>query len=159
MIAPETIRDVPFFAQLGEEERRQLASLADRRKLRAGETALDEGKPARELMVLVKGLVSFRPQQRSGGEEVAIGTIDASDGVFGIGALVAHDHACTHSALCLEDSEIVAIDGAGLLRLCDEQPRVGLAIHRVLTRILADRLLATREQLRSRIRPGLISHG
>ena len=41
----------------------------------------------------------------------------------------------------------------------EKNPEAGVRILRKLAAIMAERLIAAREQIRSRIRPGLISHG
>jgi len=156
MVALET---TPFFKELGAEERELLAGICEARRHAKGETLFREGDEAGALHVLVKGLVSFRQRQKHGGEEALMGSVNDPGDVFGIAAVVGDRHLYAHTAVCLEETELVRIDGEKLLALCEENPRAGFHIWLRLTAVLAERLAAAREQIRSRIRPGLISHG
>ena len=59
----------------------------------------------------------------------------------------------------MEDSEFVVMPVAELWEAFEENPAVGLSLLARFTHMLAERLAAAREQIRSRIRPGLISQG
>ena len=88
-----------------------------------------------------------------------MGTASEPGDVFGIAAVVRKSHASPYSAVCLEDTDVLQLDGKAFRALCEEQPAIGNRIlsHLILT--MARRLDAAREQLRSRVHPGLISHG
>jgi CRP-like cAMP-binding protein len=159
MVAPETLEKVPFFESLAPKERELLARLAHRRRYQAGEQIFAEGEQSDALRVLVRGMVSFRQQQRHGGEPVRMGAVDECGDVFGISAIVGRDNLYPHSAVCLEETDLIEVDGPELLSLCEQQPTTGVHILQRLAMVMAQRLTATREQIRSRIRPGLISHG
>jgi len=159
MVAPQRLAENPFFAGLTAEDRELLTPIAESRAYAAGETIFPEGGATDVLRVLDKGLVSFRMRQRHGGDEVAVGHAGDPGAVFGISALVGKGHVYPHSAICLEDAAVIEIDGNQLLALCKGQPRAGVRILVRLAAVMADRLSAAREQLRSRLRPGLISHG
>ena len=159
MVAPESLEDIPFFRDLRAEERDEIATITESRSYKAGETIFAEGASMDSLRVLTKGMISFRQHQKQGGEDSAMGHIETKGDVFGIAALVGDDNIYPHSAVCLEDSEVLEIDGAKLRSLCESKPALGAAVFRFLAVTVARRLSAAREQLRSRIRPGLISHG
>jgi toluene monooxygenase system ferredoxin subunit len=159
MVAPETLEHVPFFESLAPNERELLARLAHRRHYHAGEQIFAEGEQPDALRVLVRGMVSFRQRQRHGGEPVRMGGVDECGDVFGISAVVGRENLYPHSAVCLEETDVIEVDGPELLSLCESDPTTGVHILQRLATVMAQRLAATREQIRSRIRPGLISHG
>lgn len=159
MVAPESLEHVPFFESLEPKERALLARLAQRRRYRAGEEIFAEGEQPDALRVLVRGMVSFRQRQRHGGEPVRMGSIGECGDLFGISAIVGRDNLYPHSAVCLEETDVIEVDGPELLDLCEQEPATGVHILQRLATVMAQRLTATREQIRSRIRPGLISHG
>ena len=159
MVPSESLERTPFFRALGERERALLAPISGRHKYGAGDTIFREGDAAGPLRVLVKGLVSFRQQQRGGGTDTSMGTVSAEGELFGISALLGAGERYFYSAVCLEPTEVIELDGGKLVRLCEEHPDAGIRIMRRLTEVLAERLHAAREQIRSRVRPGLISHG
>ena len=54
---------------------------------------------------------------------------------------------------------MIEVAGAELMALCEKEPGVGLPLLLKLAAVMAERLTAAREQIRSRVSPGLISHG
>jgi len=159
MVAPDSLEHLKFFSQLEPSERDLIAPIAERRVYTAGETIFNEGKPVESLHILVDGLVSFRQCQRTGDEQVSIGNVCDSGDAFGITALVARDRPGPHSAVAVEKTEVIEINGGKLLELCEREPAVGVHLLLMLGAVMAQRLSAAREQLRSRVHPGLISHG
>lgn len=155
----EPVERTPFFRALGESERELLAAISRRKSFKVGETIFKEGDPPGPLRILVKGLVSFRQRQYNNEGEMTFGTVNAEGELFGISALLSARERYFYTAVCLEPTEVIELDGPKLLRLCEEQPIAGIRIMRRLTEVLAQRLTAAREQIRSRVRPGLISHG
>jgi len=159
MIAANKLSDLPFFADLEPATLELLAPLAEHRSAKAGERFFDEGAPSRHLRVLIKGLVSLRLKQDEEDHDVAMGTFDKPGDVIGISALVVEKGVHPYTAVCLEDCEVVELDARRLLEVCESRPQSGYAILRRLTNIMGERLATAREQIRSRVRPGLISHG
>jgi len=159
MVTPEALDRVPFFHDLDAEERELMAPISHRRNFARGETIFEEGKELDSLHVLASGLVSLRQQQKSGGSVITLGSVSNAGEMFGVSGLVAERTIALHSAVCLEDTETIEVDSDELLDLCERKPDVGVRILRRLGAIMAERLIAAREQIRSRIRPGLISHG
>jgi CRP-like cAMP-binding protein len=150
---------IPFFRALGDAERELLEPISKRKNYKKGETVFREGDPPGPLRILVKGLVSFRQRQESGDVDASIGNIAAEGELFGISALLGAKERYFYTAVCLEPTDVIELDGPKLLHLCEDQPIAGIRIMKRLTEALAQRLTAAREQIRSRVRPGLISHG
>ncbi len=159
MAKNESLDRIPFFHALGDAERELLAPVSARKNYKKGETMFREGDPPGPLRILVKGLVSFRQRQYGGEGEASFGSVAAEGELFGISALLGARERYFYTAVCLEPTEVIELDGPKLLRLCEENPIAGIRIMRRLTEVLAQRLTAAREQIRSRVRPGLISHG
>ena len=157
-VPADSLKEIAFFSTLEERERELLGSISHRRRYGKGEEMFAEGAATGPLRVLVDGLVSFRQHQQEGGEALMSSASEVG-AIFGISALMGKEHVCPYTAVCLEDTEVIEIDGAELMTLCEKQPDVGVQILRHLTEVLAARLAGAREQIRSRIRPGLISHG
>jgi CRP/FNR family transcriptional regulator, cyclic AMP receptor protein len=155
----ESLERIPFFRALGDTERALLDPISRRKTYRAGESIFKEGDPPGPLRILVKGLVSFRQRGYGSEGEATFGTVAAEGELFGISALLGAKERYFYTAVCLEPTEVIELDGPKLMRLCEEQPMAGIRIMTRLTEVLAHRLAATREQVRSRVRPGFISHG
>ena len=71
-------------------------------------------------------MVSFRQKQKHDGPEISIGSVCDHGAVFGITSLVAPGDPCPHTAVCVEDTRVIEVDGPELLTLCEEQPGVGV---------------------------------
>ena len=159
MVPEDSLERISFFRTLDDDERELVAPISRSRHFAAGDVIFAEGAAIGPLRVLVSGLVSFRQHQRSGGEDALMGTVSEEGDLFGISALMGGQESYAYSAVCLEDTEVIEIDGEKLMQLCQDHPAVGVRILRRLTQVVTERLYAAREQIRSRIRPGLISHG
>jgi CRP-like cAMP-binding protein len=159
MVAAESLERNPFFKALRPEARELLEPLSQRHSYRAGETIFCEGKETGPLRVLVEGLVSFRQSRPDTESDALMGSIARSGDIFGVSALMGRGQAYPYTAVCLEDTEVIEVGGDALMQLCEERPDVGVNILQRLNEVMAERLAAAREQIRSRIRPGLISHG
>lgn len=159
MVAAESLERNPFFKALRPEARELLEPLSKRHRYSAGETIFCEGKATGPLRVLVEGLVSFRQSQAEGESDALMGSVARSGDIFGVSALMGRGQAYPYTAVCLEDTEVIEVGGDDLMRLCEERPEIGVDILQRLNEVMAERLAAAREQIRSRIRPGLISHG
>jgi len=159
MVAAESLERSPFFKALRPEALELLEPISQRHSYRAGETIFGEGKETGPLRVLVKGLVSFRQSQPEGGSDALMGSVARSGDIFGVSALMGRGRAYPFTAVCLEDTEVIEVGGDQLMRLCEQRPDIGVHILQRLNEEMAERLAAAREQIRSRIQPGLISHG
>ena len=159
MATAESLERSPFFEALRPEALELLEPISRRHTYRAGETIFGEGKETGPLRVLVKGLVSFRQSQPEGESDALMGSVARSGEIFGVSALMGRGRAYPYTAVCLEDTEVIEVGGDELMKLCEQRPDVGVHILRRLNEEMAERLAAAREQIRSRIRPGLISHG
>jgi CRP-like cAMP-binding protein len=159
MAMNESLDRIPFFRALGDSERELLGPISRRKSYKSGETVFREGDPPGPLRILLKGIVSFRQRQENSETDATLGSIAAEGELFGISALLGARERYFYTAVCLEPTDVIELDGPKLLRLCEEQPIAGIRIMRRLTEVLAQRLTAAREQIRSRVRPGFISHG
>ncbi|MFQ5845374.1 MAG: cyclic nucleotide-binding domain-containing protein [Planctomycetota bacterium] len=157
MVALNRLKSVPVFDELDQEQARLLAPLMQERHYGAGDEIFREGEPARALVVLLDGLVSLRTQPEHGDEPVTLASLRGRQ-ILGWSAVVGGD-TYRASAICLEESVAIELEGGALLALCRKHPDLGVRVLHQLSGVIADRLDATRRQLERRLRPGLISHG
>ncbi len=155
MIATNRLKQVEVFEGLTEDQIRLLAPHMRERHYRSGEVLFREGQPARSLIVLLEGLVSLRAERE--GETTMLASLRGRQ-ILGWSAVVGGG-VYRATAICLEDSAGIELDGDDLQQLCEAHPVLGVRILRQLGTVIADRLDATRRQLGRRLRPGLISHG
>ena len=159
MESSESLGAFDFFSGLEAADRELLAAIATRRTYPAGTTIFAEGDGVGALRVLVSGLVSLRQKQRGGSGDMQMMSLGEPGAVFGIAALVGEENIYPHGAICMEETEVIELDRERLLALLEERPEAGVRILLRFAQSLSKRLSAAREQIRSRLRPGLISHG
>lgn len=159
MLNPKELTGLTFFSGLEAADVAYLAEIATRRTYDAGETIFSEGDPPGSLRILVGGLVSMRQQLKSSDHDSQMTSLSEPGDVFGIAALVGADHIYPASAFCLEETEVIEIDAERLFALFDEKPDAGVRILLRFAQHLSARLGSAREQIRSRVRRGLISQG
>jgi CRP-like cAMP-binding protein len=158
MISPEELKQLPFFRDLDDEERALLGGIARREYAETGQRLFEEGTPSHTLYIVVSGLVSLRQKTLHEGEEVAMMAGRPGE-LIGVSAMLGAAGVHPTSAICLEPTELIEIDAPVLMTALASNPAVGFRILRRLTHIVAERLAAARTQIRSQVRPGLISHG
>ena len=158
MISPEEHKQLPFFKDLDDEERALLAGIARRESAVAGQRIFEEGEPSRTFYIVVSGLVSLRQRTRLVGAEVAMEAGRPGE-LIGVSAMVGEAGVHPISGVCLEPTELIEIDAPVLMAALESNPAVGFRILKRLTHIVAERLATARAQIRSQIRPGVISHG
>jgi CRP/FNR family transcriptional regulator len=156
---PESLEALNFFHGLEPEDRDLLAAISTRHDYEAGSVIYTEGNRSSAVRVLESGLVSLRRSRKGALDHVQLTAVSEPGAVFGIGALVGEVNLHPHSAVCLEDTSVVAIDRERLLTTLHDNPEAGVRILLRFAQYLAARLTAARDQIRHRAHRGLISHG
>jgi CRP-like cAMP-binding protein len=159
MTTVDDFENLSFFDGLTAADRESLVAISERRSYAAGATIFAEGDGPGSLRVLVSGLVSLRQKLKGASGDAQMAAVSEPGSIFGIAALVGEEHLYPHSAVALEATEVIEIEADRLLELFDADPAAGVRILLRFSQYMAAKLSAAREQIRSRLRPGLISHG
>ena len=124
-----TLRRVPFFAVLGEEELRRLAGHCVVRFLNKEEVLFTEGDPCEGMYVVQSGAIKLFKMADTGREQVLVieraGSTVGELPVFDGGNLPA-------SAAALEDSSLLFLPKREFLELCRRNSEVAFAVIRSL---------------------------
>ena len=144
MISPERLRRYAHCAGASDELLKQVAMIAAERPFDVGERLLEEGGPARKLMLLESGSVDIVHTLGSG-KTVIVDTLVGGD-MMAWSALL-DPHVLTAGGVARTAGRLIAIDGEGMLRLCKEHPEYGLTMMTEVAKTLRARLEATRIQL------------
>jgi CRP-like cAMP-binding protein len=124
-----TLRRVPFFAVLGEEDLRRLAGHCVVRHLRREELLFAEGDPCEGMYVVQSGAIKVFKMADTGREQVLVieraGSTVGELPVFDGGNLPA-------SAAALEDSSLLFLPKREFLSLCRQNSEVAFAVIRSL---------------------------
>jgi CRP/FNR family cyclic AMP-dependent transcriptional regulator len=144
MISPEVLRRYPYFAGIHEESLKQLAMIAEEKRIPAATRIFNESDPADKLSVIVKGEVHVQ-FLLGNGELRTVDTLVDGD-ILGWSAMIA-PYKMTAHCTATKDTDLVRLDARKLRDLCDQDPRLGYQLTMEIARLLAHRLEGARVQL------------
>lgn len=139
----EKLEKHELFGLLNPKEMERLSNASGVVKLKKGDKVYSEGIPASHVFVLLKGRVELRRLTREGPSFLVEDVIKG--GLFGVSALMGTDRFLLN-AECVEDSEVLKIEGKVLRQILDLNPVVGYAIQRRISEIFFKRYLAATER-------------
>jgi CRP-like cAMP-binding protein len=139
MAAPEKIQDFKLFEGLSKEQLKTIADLTELKQIPDGETLFREKDPANNLYILLKGKVRIQVQLTSKPETIAITILSQPGQLIGWSGLVPNQH-YTAAAICLEDSQMLAIEGTKLMNALEKDCDMGFKIMRKISEVISDRL-------------------
>jgi CRP/FNR family transcriptional regulator, cyclic AMP receptor protein len=140
----DVLRASPFTAGLGGGERRRLSSFARLITAAADEVLLREGEPTPYLGILTSGRVALR-MRLPGRLPITVTTVEPGD-IVGWSAVVA-PYRATSTAIAVEPTELIALDGAPLRLALESDEDLAAAIYPRILRSVARRLEGSRLQL------------
>ena len=134
-----------IFGIFSDKQLSELAKITEKKAYKKRAHVYERGDRAKYLFVVTKGLVSLRDIEP--GDLVGISFEICEPGVlFGAGALMKpQEHSL--SAVCLEDSEVMAIEADGLFKLCEKDPRLGYTLMLTIAQLFFDRYKHAKNQL------------
>lgn len=150
MVSAEFLGRYPFFSFLKPSQLRSIAKVAKEKSFERGDILFREKDPANALFILVKGSlelfftveVEYHPELR---KELKYRVIYPGE-ISGISALI-EPYRLTSSARATEPSQVIMIEAAALLELCQKDEELSCALIRQVAKVAIDRLNATRLQL------------
>jgi CRP/FNR family transcriptional regulator, cyclic AMP receptor protein len=135
-----SLRDVPFFRHLDDEEREELEELLEPASFEAGETIFEEGGPEERLYVITSGTVEVHkavlPRRRQ-----HLATIEAPTVVGEMGLLTEPRAAASVEAIT--PIEAYSIDRDRFLEMLDEDSPAACKVVYEIGRTLANRMVRT----------------
>ena len=140
----EKLERCELFALLNPKEMERVSNASGYMKLKEGERVYSEGLPATHLFIVLKGRVALR-RPTKGGMSLLVDDLLPGD-IFGVSSLVRTDRYLLN-AECVEDSELLKVEGAALRDVLDENPVVAYAIQRRISQIFFKRYVDAMERL------------
>lgn len=144
MVSPELLRRYPFFAPISDVSLKQLAMLAEEKRVSAGETMFYEHDPADQLFVIVKGEVNISYTLGSGEQRVVDTLVD---GDLLVWSALVEPHRTTGIGTTTKETHLLAIPADPLRKLCEADPELGARLMNQIVKLLAHRLVGARVQL------------
>ena len=121
----EKLKKNEIFGLLNPDEIKRLSPATGIMTLKDGDRIYSEGMPASHLFVLIKGRVELK-RPTKGGPSLLIDDL-IPENIFGVSSLLGADRYLLN-AECVEDSELLKIEGKALRQILDQNPVVGCAM-------------------------------
>lgn len=131
MVAVNDLKKLDLFKDLTGDQIARLAEITTVTHCKRGEVVYRQGTPAKHLFLLNKGTVSLRRME----EHVGISFVTRVSGELLGAASLMEPQEYTLTGLCLEDSELYAIDAAKLFAIFQKDPAVGYKMALAVARI------------------------
>src|ERR671916_147508 len=137
---PPSLRDVPFFRHLNDEELEELEELLEPASFEAGETIFEEGGPEEKLYVVTSGTVEVHKTVLPGRRQ-RLATIEAPTVVGEMGLLTEPRAAASVEAITQIEAQ--GIDRDRLLEMLDADSPAACKVIYEIGRTLAARMART----------------
>ncbi len=139
MITPQLLAQSPLFAGLPDDYLAQFAALADEVTCAAGGALFREGEEASRLYILLSGKVNVQVQPTALTYPLTIVSLSTFGQLVGWSGFMPPNY-YTASAICQEDSHLLAFDGSAFNRLLEENRELGFTIMRRIAEVISQRL-------------------
>lgn len=142
-----SLKKASLLADLPPDTYAALTRIARRVHCEEGDILYNIGDPARDVFVMVGGRVRFTIGV--GNRPESGGSIFGPGDAIGWAALLEDQPRRIATAVCMEDSDLLALDGAQLLAIFDSQPAAGYLVMRRLAKRIASDFLGQAAALNS----------
>lgn len=139
------LKQYKIFGMFPDSELSELSKISKKRNFKKREHIYERGDRATHLYIVSKGLVSLRDIEP--GDLVGISYEICEPGeLFGTSCLMKpRKHSL--AAVCLEDSEVMALEADMLLELCEKDPRLGYNLMLIIAQLYFDRYKHAKSQV------------
>jgi CRP-like cAMP-binding protein len=157
MIGVDHLRNAELFIDVSVEDLKEAAESCREESYSQGSTIFSEGEEARDVFILREGPVTLRIHSPDRPDLMVSAAREIGE-IFGWSALV-EPRRFTATAVCLEDSRVIVVDGASLRDWLQDNPTRGFRVMRNLAGVVSARLRDTRLQLRNALATAVITQG
>ncbi len=144
MISPELLRRYPYFAGVSDQSLKEIAMIAEEKRIPAGTRMFGEGDPANCLYVIGRGEVNIDYLLGSG-ETRTVDTL--VDGDLLVWSALIEPYRTTAIGTATKECELLCINAPRLRELCEQDPMLGYRLSSQVAKLLAHRLEGARVQL------------
>lgn len=144
MISPELLRRYPYFAEVSEEDLKQVAMISEEVSAPAGNVLFTEDDMTDYLYIITAGEIDLQYRLGSG-DMRTVDTVVPGDLV--VWSALVEPYRCTATGTVRKDARLIAIDAPKLRALCEASRDLGYRMLASVTKLLANRLEGARVQL------------
>jgi CRP-like cAMP-binding protein len=150
MIEAYKVAYMELFDVLSDEHLEEVAKITEKKSYKIHDHIYERGNAAKHLFVVKKGLVSLR--RIDPGDEVGIAFETREPGeLFGAASFMKPQE-YTLTAVCQEDTEVMAIDADKLFELTEKDPVVGYQLMLKIAQIYFERYKTAKRSLHEMVR-------
>jgi CRP-like cAMP-binding protein len=139
MIPTRLLIESPLFTALPEDTLAPFAALAEAIHCPAGKTLFREGEEATRLYLLMSGKIAVQVQPIALTQPLTLVSLSTFGQLVGWSGFVPPNY-YTASAICQEDSDLLAFEGEAFNRLLNQDPAPGLVIMGRIAAVISQRL-------------------
>jgi CRP-like cAMP-binding protein len=150
MVEVSDLKKLEVFSTLAEKQLEEIAEIAEKKSFKKHSHVYERGNGAKHLFVVNKGLVSLR--RIDPGDEVGIAfETREPGGMFGAASFMKPQE-YTLTAICMEDTEVMATDADNLFELCEKDPALGYQLMLKIAQIYFERYKSAKRSLHDVVR-------
>jgi CRP-like cAMP-binding protein len=138
-VSTESIAHCPMFADVPAEKLQAFAALATETTCAKDATLFKEGDLADKLYILLEGKVLIKVQIASRPDQVCIAVLSHPGQLIGWSGFL-KENRYTATASCSDDSRLIAMDGAALVKALEADPVTGFTVMRHISEVISGRL-------------------
>jgi len=135
-IFAERLKHAELFEQISTPHLFAIAEFCSEKSYQDGDVVFREGEPAKTMLIVERGKIALEKKVQIGRHSTPRNaTIDyVSPGQMAGFSTIASPHTYTTSAICIEPTRIIAIDGVELYEYLELHPEVGLIVlHQIIS--------------------------
>ena len=150
MVQAAELKKFDFFAVFSEQQVEKVAGITEKKSYKANERIYEHGDRAKDMFVVTKGLVSLR--ELKPGDQVGIAFEMRERGELFGAACFMRPQNYTLTAVCMEDSEVLAINADRLFEFCENDPALGYKLMTKIAQLYFDRYRNAKRQLHEMVK-------
>lgn len=134
-----TLKSLAILAGLTEDQLAALDDFSEVVKCQKGERLFQVGNAASKVYFLLEGKISVQVQLSSRPETVSLVVLTKSGQLVGWSGMIEGAH-YTATAVCMEDSKLLAIDGKQFAAVLEQDPKNGFAVMQRISFVISERM-------------------
>jgi CRP/FNR family transcriptional regulator, cyclic AMP receptor protein len=150
MVDVSELKKFEVFSVFSDKQLQELAKISEKKTYKVNSHVYEHGDRAKYLFVVSKGLVSLR--ELKPGDQIGIAFEMRERGELFGAACFMKPQQYTLTGVCLEDSEVLAIDADKLYDLCESDAEVGYKLMKKIAMLYFERYKHAKRQLFDMVR-------
>ncbi len=151
-----TLKELPIFSSLTDDEIRDVSEICKYQTVPAGEIIFSEGDSGNVMFIVIRGAVRIHTRITENVDKTLV-TL-RKGGLFGEMAVISEEQR-TATAKAIEETELISIGQEDFRSLLDRKPAVGKKLLEFIVKVLAGRLKATTDLYRQAVDWGISISG